>query len=124
MLYTVRGLEDKAGGVTIRVRVLSKEQPRLVKTKDGRDHKVVDTRVGDRTGTIIMPLWDDRADQADVGDVIDVRNGYVNRFKGRLRLNVGRFGELERVEDPTFPTVEEILIRHKRRRSRWKSKGP
>lgn len=124
MLYTVRGLEDRARGVMVRVRVLSKEQPRSVKTRDGKDHKVVDTRVGDRTGTIIMPLWDDLTEQVDVGDVIDVMNGYVNRFKGRLRLNVGRFGELRKVEDPTFPTAEEILRRFKIRRGRWRSIGP
>jgi len=118
MLYAVRGLEDGAGGVTIRVRVLSKEEPRKVKTKDGTEHVVVDTRTGDRTGVIALSLWDEWVDEVSEGDIIDIKNGYVNRFKGRLRLNIGRYGSLEKVEDPEFPKVEEITMRQEQRRQR------
>lgn len=109
MLYTVRGLEDGAKGVTIRVRVLRKEDHRVVKTSNGEEHRVVDVVVGDGTGITTLVLWDDRVDQVSDGDIIDIRNGYVNRFKGRLRLNVGKKGELERVEDAKFLEVEQIL---------------
>ncbi len=115
MLYTVRGLDDKAEGVVIRVRILTLDEPRIVKTRDGIEHRVVDARVGDGTGTIVLTLWDDRASQVKVGDIIDIINGYVNRFKGRLILNVGKFGKLEMVEDPTFPPAEAILTRYHRR---------
>lgn len=109
MLYTVRGLEDGARGVTIRLRVLRKEDARVVKTRDGEEHRVVDVMVGDGTGITTLVLWDERADQVSEDDVIDVRDGYVNRFKGRLRLNVGKYGELERVEDAKFLKAELIL---------------
>lgn len=109
MLYTIRGLEDGARGVTIRVRVLDKGDTRMVKTRDGKEHRVVDVVVGDGTGITTLVLWDDRVDQVSEGDIIDIRNGYVNRFKGRLRLNVGKNGELERVEDAKFLKAEQIL---------------
>ena len=109
MLYTVRGLEDGARGVTIRVRVLRREDPRVVKTRDGKEHRVVDVLVGDITGITTLVLWDDMIDQVSDGDIADIRNGYVNRFKGRLRLNVGKNGELERVEDDKFLKAEQIL---------------
>ena len=115
MLYTVRGLVDGSGGVTIRVRVVSKETPRTVKTKDNAEHVVVDASVGDRTGTIRLSLWDKWADEVDVGDTIDVKNGYVNRFRGHLTLNLGRYGSVEKVEEPGFPTVEEIIARREER---------
>lgn len=106
-------------GVSIRLRVLSKDSPRAAKTRDGKEHKVVDAKVGDRTGTITLTLWDDRADQVEVGDLIEISNGYVNRFKGRLILNIGEFGSLERIEDPAFPTAEEILEIRRSRQSSW-----
>lgn len=118
MLYTVRGLEDGAGGVSIRVRILLKEEPRRVKTKDGTEHVVVDTSVGDRTGVLTLSLWDKWADEVVAGDTVDIKNGYVNRFKGRLRLNIGRYGSMEKAEDPEFPTVEEITARQEQRRQR------
>lgn len=115
MLYTVRGLDENSRGVTIRVRVVSKDDVRIVKTNDGKEHKVVDLRVGDRTGMITLTLWDEKVEQVNEGDLIDIETGYVNRFKGRLRLNVGKYGKIERVEDPSFPSHEEL----ERRRRRW-----
>jgi replication factor A1 len=114
MIYTINGLTEDARGVTIRVRVLSKDQPRVVKTKDGEEHRVVDIEVGDRTGRTFLSLWDERVDLLDEGDLVDIENGYVNKFKGRLRLNVGRFGKLEKVEDPSFPRGEELAA------TRWR----
>ena len=118
MLYTVRGLKDGARGVTIRVRVLQKDETRIVKTKDEIEHKVVDTQAGDVTGIVIMTLWDDTIDKVSEGDVIDIANGYVNKFKGRLRLNIGKYGELSKVEDDVFPSVRQII-----NASRFKKRG-
>ncbi len=118
LLYTIRGLGDGAGGVNIRVRILLKEAPRTVKTKDGTEHVVVDTSVGDLTGVLILSLWDNWADEVAAGDVVDIKNGYVNRFKGRLRLNIGMYGSMEKADDPDFPTVKEITVRQKQRSQR------
>lgn len=122
MIYTVRALEDNAKGVSIRLRVLTKDDPRSVKTRDGQSHQVVDALVGDGTGLITLTLWDEKADMVIEGDVIDVDEGYVNRFKGRFRLNVGKFGRLSKVESEEFPTAEQIMkaVRryHARRRAR------
>ena len=109
MLYTVRGLRKDVRGASIRVRVISKNEVRTVKTKDGEAHRVVDAHVGDRTGRIILSLWDEKIEQVQEGDLIDITDGYVTRFKGRYRLNIGRYGSLERVEDDEFPTREDLL---------------
>lgn len=115
MLYTIRGLDEDSRGVTIRVRIISRDEVRIVKTNDGVEHRVADLRVGDRTGIIMLVLWDETIEQVKEGDLIDIENGYVNRFRGRLRLSVGKYGKMERVEDPDFPSTEEF----KQRRRRW-----
>ena len=121
MLYTVRDLAEGVGGVSIRVRILLKEEPRKVKIKDGTEHVVVDTQIGDRTGELTLSLWDKMVDEVDNGDVVDIKNGYVTRFKGRLRLNIGKFGAMEKVDDPEFPTVEEITARQKQHWQRYRT---
>ena len=108
VIYTVQDLEEKLGGVDIRLRVISKDEPRNVKTRDGQEHSVVDAVVGDRTGVVRLSLWDERIREIEVGNVIDMKNAYVNRFKGRLRLNIGKFGSVEKADDPSFPSIEEI----------------
>ncbi len=109
MLYTIRGLRKDVRGASLRVRVLSKNEVRTVKTKDGEAHQVVDAQVGDSTGQILLSVWDEKIELIREGDLIDITNGYVTRFKGRYRLNLGRYGGLERVEDDEFPTREVLL---------------
>jgi len=111
MLFVVQGLEDDSKGVSIMVRVLEKYLPRSVKTKDGEEHKVTEMLAGDRTGTITLTLWDELSEGVELDDLVDLSNAYTNRFRGRLRLNVGRFGSLAKVEDQNFPTREQILGR-------------
>lgn len=115
MLYVIRGLRDGAKGVIVRVRVLKKEDVRVVKTKDNAEHRVVDALVGDITGTVTMTLWDGNVDRVSEGEVVDVRNGHVNKFKGRLRLNIGEYGEISEVDEEAFPSVGQII-----KRSRFK----
>jgi replication factor A1 len=109
MLYVIKALRGGLKGVDIRVRVLQMDEPRIVKTKDGEEHKVVDLLVGDVSGVTGMSLWDEMINKIEKGEVIDVKNGYVNKFKGRLRLNIGRYGEMEKVEDNDFPSASQIL---------------
>jgi replication factor A1 len=77
MLYTVRGLRKDVRGASIRVRVISKNEVRTVKTRDGEAHRVVDAHVGDRTGSILLSLWDEKIEQVQEGDLIDITDGYV-----------------------------------------------
>lgn len=114
MLYTVKGLDEDSRGVTIRVRVISKDKINIFRTKDDVEHKVADLLVGDRTGIIMLTLWDDNIEQVKEEDLIDIENGYISRFRGRLRLNLGKYGRIEKIEDPDFPSAEE-LNRQRRR---------
>lgn len=118
VIYVVQSLQDKLGGVDIRLRILSKSNPRTVKTNDGQEHIVVDATAGDRTGSVKISLWDARINEIISGDIIDLRNGYVNSFRGQLRLNIGKFGAIEKVDDPSFPTDEELNKRKWRRYTR------
>ena len=122
VIYTVQDLDDSRGGVSIRVRILSESEPRTVRTKDGQEHSVVDVMVGDRTGTVPLSLWDERIHDVEIGNIIDVDNAYVNTFKGRIRLNIGKYGTIEKVQDEGFPSADE-LSKLRRRRYRRRRTG-
>jgi replication factor A1 len=86
-------------------KVVSKSEVRNIATgRDGEPHKVSDALVGDDTGCIYLTLWDDNIEKVKEGDTINVKNGYVNLFRGNMRLNIGRYGTLEMAEQPL--TVE------------------
>jgi replication factor A1 len=78
---------------------MSKSEVRNVAAgRDGEPHKVSDAMVGDETGCIYLTLWDDNIEKVKEGDTINVKNGYINLFRGNMRLNIGRYGTLEMAE--------------------------
>ncbi|MFW9888486.1 MAG: GNAT family N-acetyltransferase [Candidatus Thorarchaeota archaeon] len=66
----------------------------VVSRKDGKTHRVADTRLSDETGTIKLVLWDDAIRQVNTAERILVEKGYVNSFREEIQLNVSRFGRL------------------------------
>ena len=103
-LIKVEKLTPYARGVNVIVKVVSKSEVRNV-TGRGGPHTVADALVGDETGSVILTLWDDTIEQIDEEDTISITNGYVNLFRGNMRLNIGRYGSFEALEESPITEV-------------------
>ena len=102
---TVAELKPRMKNVTISFKVIEiGEEREVCSRRDGTTHRVVDVVVGDSTGTVQVPLWDDTIDAVEAGKTYNLTNGYTGLFRGNLRLNVGRYGELADAEE----AIEEI----------------
>lgn len=86
--------------VNVTAKVVSKSEVRSIAAgRDGAPHRVCDALVGDETGCVYLTLWDDNIEKVNEGETINIKNGYVNLFRGNMRLNVGRYGTLEVAEE-------------------------
>ena len=102
---TVAELKPRMKNVTISFKVIEIGEEREVSSRrDGTTHRVVDITVGDTSGTVQVPLWDDTIDAVEAGKTYNLTNGYTGLFRGNLRLNVGRYGELSDAEK----AIEEV----------------
>ncbi len=102
---TVAELKPRMKNVTISFKVISiGEQREIESRRDGSSHRVCDITVGDASGTVQVPLWDDTIDSIEEGATYNLTNGYTGLFRGNLRLNVGRYGELKQADE----TIEEV----------------
>ena len=92
--------ELKAGAtnVTIQAKVVSKDDPREVVTKCGKRLSVANIKLQDDTGSIQMSLWGNDINTVDIGDTIEIANGYVNEFRGTPQLSTGKYGKIKVVE--------------------------
>jgi replication factor A1 len=89
-------LTPNSRAVNVIAKVVSKSEIRNIATgRDGAPHRVCDALVGDETGCVYLTLWDDNIEKIKEGDTIKIGNGYVTLFRGNMRLNVGRYGNLE-----------------------------
>ncbi len=94
-------LNPSSKAVNVLAKVVSKTEVRNITAgRDGEPHKVTDALVGDETGAVYLTLWDDNIEKVKEGDTIMVKNGYINLFRGNMRLNVGRYGTLEVSDQP------------------------
>jgi len=92
-------------GVNMDVKVAEKTEERQITSRtDGTSHRVAEAKVGDDTGCILLTLWDSLIDEVQPNDNLRLENGYVSLFKGSMRLNVGRYGKLTKI-DTALPDV-------------------
>ena len=104
-LVKVETLTPNSRGVNTIVKVVSKGEVRSVTGRDYSVRRVADALVGDETGCIYMTLWDDKIDSINDEATLNITNGYINLFRGNMRLNIGKYGSYEVAEDSPITEV-------------------
>jgi replication factor A1 len=106
---TVAELKPRMKNVTITFKVVATGEEREVSSRsDGATHRVADATVGDSTGIVQVPLWDSSIDDIEAGTTYTLKNGYTGLFRGNLRLNIGKYGELAEAEEAIEEVNEEV----------------
>lgn len=91
--------------INLVAKVLEVGEPREVSSSsDNKIHQVVEVLIGDSTGTVLLTLWDENVGKFNEGEIVEIENGYSGTFRGRLRLNIGKYGNIRKVDKE----IEEI----------------
>ncbi|HEV8595550.1 MAG TPA: single-stranded DNA-binding protein [Thermoplasmata archaeon] len=93
----VKELNPSTKQVNLLAKVVSVGDRRTIDSKFGGSRTLCEAVVGDETGTVILSLWEAQIGTVGTGSVLQVNNGYVSLVRGRIRLNVGKYGSLETV---------------------------
>lgn len=87
-------LQPKQNKVEIEASIISISSIREY-NKEGKVGRIANAVLQDDTGNIKLTLWNEEIDKVRPGNIIHIRNGYVNEWQGEKQLMVGRFGNLE-----------------------------
>ena len=101
----VESLSPNSKSVNTIVKVVSKGEVRSVSGRDYNIRRVADALVGDETGCLHMTLWEDKIDEVEEGKTLRVNNGYINLFRGNMRLNIGKYGSFEILDESPIAEV-------------------
>ncbi len=104
-LVKVEKLTPNSRQVNTIVKVISKSEVRNVTGRDYSTRRVADALVGDETGCVYLTLWDDNIEKINEEATLRITNGYVNLFRGNMRLNVGRYGSFQLLEESPITEV-------------------
>ena len=103
----IGSLERYSRNIETTVKVVSKNEPRRVSSRrDLSTHTVCDALVGDETGCIYLTLWDDDVGKVSEGEILGIKNAYINIFRGSMRLSLGRQGTYDSLEDAPFEEID------------------
>lgn len=107
MMYQIQDLEEGSKSVNILVKLTAKAEPRYAK-----GFKITTFTASDPTGAIAIPFWNDDGSAVQVGDHIEISNGYVTSFRDQLQLNVGKYGSFHKVDPPVdFEILDAPIAR-------------
>ena len=107
----IANLTNRMSDINISFKVLEKAEIREVTSRrDGSINRVVSAVVGDETGIVTLPLWNDMIETIEIGKTYKLTNAYTGLFRGNLRLKIGRESEIkERDEELTDINLENDL---------------
>lgn len=96
-LLNIRDLKPGMDHVNLRAEVLNVSEPKQIITGTGVEHNILEVEVRDKTGSIVLVLWNERILPLKVGDTLQIENGFVTSFKGKWRINVGKYGDAKKI---------------------------
>lgn len=89
----INDLKPKQSNFEINAEVIEKESPREFE-KFGKKGKVCNAKIKDESGIIKLTLWNEEIDMIKVGDLINIKNGYVSEWNNEKQISIGKFGTM------------------------------
>ena len=87
-------LKAGTGNVEVDGEITNIEEPREI-NKMGRTLRVANATLKDDSGTITLVLWNDDIDKVQAGNMVHIKNGYVNTWQDKVQLTLGKFGKMD-----------------------------
>jgi replication factor A1 len=100
----VKDLTPETKSVNLTVKVVKLGEPEAVPARGGGVRHVTEAVVGDETASVVMSLWEKQTEGISEGQVLRIENGYVSLVRGRMRLNVGKYGRMNQT-DTDIPEI-------------------
>ncbi|MHC1590828.1 MAG: OB-fold nucleic acid binding domain-containing protein, partial [Candidatus Helarchaeales archaeon] len=112
---SIKDLKPGMSSASVRGRIVSEINPRIVMTKDGREVQILKLIVADKTGSIEVPIWENQFSRFKTmkkGDKIEILNGYtVEGFRETLELRIGNSTEIRiNPSKGTFPKLNQLKL--------------
>ncbi|TFG28381.1 hypothetical protein EU528_11340 [Candidatus Thorarchaeota archaeon] len=96
----IEDLKPKMSDLVTTFKVLEISEPREVTShRTYETHLVADAIVGDETGTVNIPLWNESIKEMEIGKTYRLENGYTGLFRGNLQLKISRQSTVTEAEN-------------------------
>ena len=102
----IKDLTPSSKRVDVLAKCLEVSDPKEIPGRFGGSRKVAEATIADETAAIVLSLWDDQIGSVSKEDVLQIKNGYVSLVRGHMRLNVGKYGTLDKGDGVETVSIE------------------
>lgn len=102
----IKDLTPSSKRVDVLAKCLELSEPKEIPGRFGGSRKVAEATIADETAAIVLSLWDDQIGSVNKEDVLQIKNGYVSLVRGHMRLNVGKYGTLDKGDGVETVSIE------------------
>ena len=120
----IKDLNPYSRRVNVLGKVVEVGQPKEITTRFGEGKSVTVVIVGDETGKITLSLWGDQVSKVANGKTLYIDNGYISLVRGHMRLNVGKYGNLNDSEETIDELNNDLDMSEKVHESNYRRSGP
>ncbi|MHB1493557.1 MAG: single-stranded DNA-binding protein [Thermoplasmataceae archaeon] len=120
----IKDLNPYSRRVNVLGKVIEVGQPKEITTRFGEGKSVTEVIVGDETGKITLSLWGDQVSKVANGKTLYIDNGYISLVRGHMRLNVGKYGNLNDSEETIDELNNDLDMSEKVHESNYRRSGP
>lgn len=120
----IKDLNPYSRRVNVLGKVVEVGQPKEITTRFGEGKSVTEVVIGDETGKITLSLWGDQVSKVESGKTLYIDNGYISLVRGHMRLNVGKYGNLNDTEEAIEELNTELDMSEKVHESNYRRSGP
>ncbi len=109
----IKELTPESRRVNVLAKVVEIGEPKEINTRFGETKSVTEVVIGDETGKIRLSLWGEQAANVKDGSTLHIDNGYISLVRGQMRLNVGKYGNLNESEETVSEVNEDLDMSEK-----------
>jgi replication factor A1 len=108
----IKDLQVRQGNIELTGEITEKGDVRSFE-KFGRPGKVCNLVLKDDSGTVKLSLFNEDVDKIEVGDKVQIQNGWVSEWQGEKQVSTGKFGKItvlgkaEKKEETKAPTDQK-----------------
>jgi replication factor A1 len=105
----IKDLEPRMNNLVATFKVVDIGETREVSSRHSYEtHRVADATVGDETGIVLVPLWNESIEEMVVGKTYRLEDGFTGLFRGSLQLKIGRNSKVTETDDEIETVNNEV----------------
>ncbi|MCL4350249.1 MAG: single-stranded DNA-binding protein [Candidatus Thermoplasmatota archaeon] len=109
----IKELTPESRRVNVLAKVLEIGEAKEINTRFGESKSVTEVVIADETGKIKLSLWGEQSANIKDGETLYIDNGYISLVRGQMRLNVGKYGNLNNSEEKLSEVNEDLDMSEK-----------